>query len=114
MREAFEVDSKKESDWFEGIQDQNVLAAAQHILWNGQNLLKQIRYLSDEGLSKKGACKPGPLYYGKSVYSLDRWHFWKKGFQASAEETSPFSDECRIVAKKVVGLMDSLEHSMMF
>lgn len=114
MRDAFEIDSKEEEDWFEGIQNQKVLAAAQYILWNGQSLLKQIKYLSDEGLSGLEACKPGPLYCEKTIFCLDRWHFWRKGFQASAENTSLFNDECRDVAGRVVGLMDSLEHSMLF
>lgn len=117
MQQAFENDPNEvfEEYRFEGAEDQKVLAAAQYILWNGQSLLKQVMYLSDEELSELKRCRPGPLYgEGKPFYSFDRWNFWKKGFQAAAEDNSTFGDECRSVSRKVVSLMNSLEHSMLF
>ncbi|KAK2768831.1 hypothetical protein FQN54_000691 [Arachnomyces sp. PD_36] len=117
MRFAFEFDSKKEDEWFEDLQSQHVLAAAQYILWNGQNLLKQVMYFSnEEALSGAQEFKTGPLYDGRKrhgFYSLDRWRFWKWGFQASAED-STLNDEARGVAKKAADLMVSLEQNMLF
>lgn len=100
---------------FNGLQDQKVLAAAQHILWNGQGLFKQVMYPGD--VPSNGVPVPswnaGPLYKGKPVLSLDRWQFWRKGFEASAGDSS-LAEECRNVARKVANLMESLEQSMMF
>lgn len=112
MREAFEYHPMDEKDPFEGLQDQKVLAAAQHILWNGQSLFKQVMYPGDVPSDGVQTWKSGPLYKGKSILSLDRWQFWKKGFKASAEDSS-LGGECRNVARKVANLMDSLEQSMM-
>jgi hypothetical protein len=113
MRDAFEYNPDDEKYPFEGIQDQKVLAAAQHILWNGQSLFKQVMYPGDVSSDDMQSWEPEPLYDGKPLLSLDRWRFWSRGFQAAAGN-SALGDECRSVARKAANTMDSLEQSMMF
>lgn len=50
---------------------------------------------------------PGPLYLGKAHLSLDRWRFWRNGYDAVAgerHEVKGIVRECRLVAAKAVQL----------
>jgi hypothetical protein len=113
MRDAFEHSPEDEKYPFKGIQDQKVLAAAQHILWNGQSLFKQVMYPGDVSSDDMRCWNPGPLYNGEPLLSLDRWNFWKGSFKTAAEDSS-LGDECRSVARKAANMMDFLGQGMMF
>lgn len=106
MVEAFEKDQKAAEDHFGGMRHQYVFGAARWILWNGHNLFKQIIY--SEPPEGRTRWSPGPLYDGKPAPSLHRWHFWRDGFKAAAEDAS-LSDECRGVARKAVVMMEAFE-----
>ena len=114
MRDAFEERPEDEQYPFDGIQEQRISAAAQHILWGGQDLFKHVTCSGDMDSSDLQSWKPGPLYEGHAAFSLDRWQFYRKGFEAAAGDTSGFGDECRSVAEKAVSLMGALERSMLF
>ena len=113
MQTAFEKDPEKEYGYFPGIRDQYILAAAQWIMWNGQNLFKQLVHIDgeDDSVNGRPSCSTGPLYNGDSKLSLDRWQFWTNGFSSTVEDDS-LNEECRTISK-VVRLMDSIRESMM-
>ena len=98
------------------IHDSNVLGAAQHILWAGQGFFKQVLYPGDVSSDDLKCWTPGRRYKGNAALSLDRWHFWKDGFNAVAirenREESKFGQECKTAALKAANMMDALEKSM--
>jgi hypothetical protein len=55
----------------------------------------------------------GPLYDGKPLLTLHRWHFWKDGFKAIEGEDER-SDECKRVAAKAADLMACIEKNLTF
>ena len=97
--------------------DIQVLSAAQWILWYGQSLFKQVldplKKISRDAQREDDR---GPFYRGEKGLSLERWHFWRNGFNAVAlsgeEEKQKYSQECRDVAGKVADMMEVLERSM--
>jgi hypothetical protein len=109
MRRALEGDdSGREAD----TRDYMILCAAQWIIWYGQSLFKQILYPGDirDDLRPWSA---GPLYDGKPLLTLHRWHFWKDGFKAIEGEDER-SDECKRVAAKAADLMACIEKNLTF
>lgn len=94
----------------------HVLAAAQWILWYGRTLFQQVLCPADVASDDLRDWKPGPLYDGKSGLSLERWRFWRDGFDAVAsgrtKEDVKSGQECMEVAARAVGIMDALEKSM--
>ena len=98
--------------------DVYVSAAAQWILLYGQSFFKQVLFPGDVSSDDLRLWNPGPLYDGKAYLSLQRWHFWRDGFNAVAsdekEEEKGFGQECKMVAAKAAEMMDSLEKNMTF
>ena len=97
--------------------DLQVLSAAQWILWYGQSLFKQVLSPTEKVYPETPEYDDrGPLYQGKRGLSLDRWHFWRDGFNAIAssgkEEKQEYSQECRNVSAKVADMMEAFEKSM--
>ncbi|BCS18854.1 DUF3632 domain-containing protein [Aspergillus puulaauensis] len=113
MREAFEERPEDDQQYFAGMKDQCVIAAAQHILWDGQELFKKITFMSDVDEDDLRSWKPGRLYDGDSRYTLQRWQFWKAGFHAAAGDAE-LGDEARDVARRAATLMDAFESTMAF
>ena len=112
MRDAFETE-KPQAAWE---RDCNTMAAAQWILWHGQNLFKLIIY---DNLEEK-ADDRGNWWFGKELAgssmkprSVERWGFWKTGFEA-VESDPDASDECKKLASRVAELMASIEQSLLF
>jgi hypothetical protein len=99
IERAFEESHKDESP---EIQDAWALGAAQHILWGGQTLFKLLIWPRNEKniLSDRGV-------------ALGKWHSWRDGFQKVSEDDG-HGEECREVAKRAVGIMESLEKGMVF
>lgn len=109
MHDAFELERE------EGLAgDTCTLIAAQWILWNGQSLFIQIRFLGDVGPQDEQSWEPGELYDGEPKLTLHRWRFWKEGFKMAAEETSARSDECKAMSTKAARMMEAYEQNMMF
>jgi hypothetical protein len=113
MRDAFESRPEDEKCPFDGIQEQEILAAAQHILWDGQDLFNHV--LSPQRLSPEAmqGWHPGPLYTGDHSLSLDRWRFWRTGFLGAAG-TAGFGGECRDVAARAARMMEAFEQNLLF
>lgn len=92
------------------------MAAAQWILWHGQTLFKLIIYDHLE----EGPAEDSNWWLGEELEdskmtprSIERWRFWKAGFEAAASEPDA-SDECKKVASKAAVLMGAFEQSMLF
>ncbi|KAL2850447.1 hypothetical protein BJX68DRAFT_266656 [Aspergillus pseudodeflectus] len=113
MRSAFEENAGDDPEYFSGMKDQCVLAAAQYILWSGQEQFKRIGFSGDIDEDLLRDWKPGPLYDGKAAFGLERWRFWKAGFMAAAEDFD-LGKEARDVADRAAGLMDALENALLF
>ncbi|GIK03849.1 hypothetical protein Aspvir_007924 [Aspergillus viridinutans] len=114
LRDAFENPAEP-IHWsasFKGMRDQQIIAAAQYILWDGQELFKHVLCPNSMGDTK--GWEPGLLYFGDASLSLKRWRFWKDRFRKAAGEDSGMSDECRNVSTKAATLMEALEASMIF
>ena len=105
MRDAFEESSTPES------LDADASAAAQWILHAGQALFRFVqvpRLISPDGFFE--VADHGLLYEGEKGNSLQRWQFWRAGFETLAE--SPASnDEARSLARRAARLMGALEET---
>jgi hypothetical protein len=114
MRDAFETPAEPThwSSSFNEMRDQQVIAAAQYILWDGQELFKHV--LCPDSIEDTKNWEPGLLYFGDASLSLKRWRFWKDGFRKAAGEDSGLSDECRKVSTRAATLMEALEARMIF
>ncbi|KAL4806920.1 hypothetical protein BDV18DRAFT_138503 [Aspergillus unguis] len=108
MRDAFE-----NTDGVPELKYQEIIAAAQYILWNGQGLFNQIRYFGDVDEGDLRSWRPGPLYDGESGLSLHRWRFWKAGFVA-ARENGGLKEEARDISRRAVVLMEAFESTLLF
>ncbi|KAJ5612367.1 hypothetical protein N7510_005561 [Penicillium lagena] len=96
---------------FEGERDQQIIAAAQYILWDGQNLFKRclcpdLAEMGDRRIRDSGG--------SRLVFGLGRWRGWKNGFKKNAEEENGMGEECRKVCAKTAALMETIEASMRF
>ena len=130
QREAHEEGRLKEDA---ALREVPVMAAAQWIFWYGQSFFKQVLYPGDVTSKDLQHWTPGPLYHGKNYLDLQRWHFWRDGFNAVAASSSSsslsggkggekgnatgeegYGDECRRLAKKAANIMDALEREMTF
>ncbi|OIW30735.1 hypothetical protein CONLIGDRAFT_289437 [Coniochaeta ligniaria NRRL 30616] len=89
--------------------DANVVAAAQWILWDGQN----VRRLALYPRPPQGATLSKELYFNveSAATSLELWQIWKGGFKSASEEESA-SKESRDVALRAYTLMETLEKTM--
>lgn len=100
------------------VRDAWISGAAQWIFWYGQSFFKHVLFPGEISIDDLGAWRPGPLYTGKGLLSLERWHFWRDGFQAAAseekEEGKGYTRECKLVAAKAADMMDSVERNMTF
>ncbi|RHZ48592.1 hypothetical protein CDV55_100442 [Aspergillus turcosus] len=97
---------------FKGMRDQQIIAAAQYILRDGQEFFKNV--LCPDSIEDTEGWEPGLLYFGDSALSLERRRFWKDGFRNAAGEDSGISDECRKVSAQAATLTEALEESMLF
>lgn len=112
LREAFESETP-EQVWE---RDCNIMAAAQWILWHGQTLFKLVMFDHHEGDTKdEGYWWFGKAFAGPAIEprSIERWRFWKSGFEA-VEKESNAGDECKKNAKKAACVMAALEEGMSF
>jgi hypothetical protein len=110
--DAFET-RKPEEAWE---RDCKVMAAAQWILWHGQTLFKLIIYDYLEETPGEGSnWGLGSELEGSKMLprSVERWRFWKAGFEAVGSELDA-SDECKKIASRAAVLMGSFEESMLF
>ncbi|KAI1862482.1 hypothetical protein JX265_009196 [Neoarthrinium moseri] len=103
LRDALEEPySKKYSD-------SEISAAAQWILHAGQWLFRWIQVPQEVTSQDEQSTEPGSLWTdGGSGYSLERWRFWRQGFQ-SASEREEAKQETKMLSSKAVKLMDVLE-----
>jgi hypothetical protein len=85
-----------------------VLAAAQYILFKGQDLIQQIVYPGDISPLDYKHWAPGPRYSGSAHLDISRWHYWRNGFAVEAQKKTA-SEEVKAVAGKTTKLMDMLE-----
>ncbi|KAL0933996.1 uncharacterized protein CTRU02_210795 [Colletotrichum truncatum] len=82
--------------------DCHVSAAAQWILYTGQNILSNILAPLEEQESLLGSKEP---------WTLDDWHRWRIGFE-TAEREEHLRQETRQLAKRSANLMKTLEAVM--
>ncbi|KAI0418391.1 hypothetical protein F5X98DRAFT_337912 [Xylaria grammica] len=106
MRDAFEKKLEEESH-----QMIRVMAAAQWIRWNGQGLFKQVLWHSEPTPDGERDWARGNLFEGKTLLGLDRWTFWRVGFQEAAGKEN-YTAEARAVAKGAAELMENIERCM--
>lgn len=112
LREAFE---EKRAPWkrtFKGERDQWILGAAQFILYNGLQMLKET--CCPEMEEELKALEPGLLCFGEHKLTRRRWDFWREGFKKAAEGEGKLSDECKEVARKAANLMVAIGESLTF
>ncbi|KAB5559708.1 hypothetical protein GE09DRAFT_1113998, partial [Coniochaeta sp. 2T2.1] len=89
--------------------DANVLAAAQWILWNGQNMRRYAIYPKPPA----GSTTSDEDYFNLEFAgaSLEHWQVWKQGFD-DARNNDTVSEDVRAVATRAFTLMDVLEKTM--
>ncbi len=119
LREAFEEKCKEEGESDQLLRDELVLAAAQWILWCGQSLFKQVLYTGEVDPDRlQKSWRPGTLFRGEGGLSVERWHFWRRGFSAVAAgkggEKEGYGKECMEVAARAAAIMEALEKAMTF
>jgi len=122
LREAHETTCEETGRDGRIVRDTLVLSAAQWILWYGQSLFKQVLLSGDTGDDEEDLqiSRPGPLYSGRAGLSLDRWHFWRDGFNSAVaragdeEKNNGYGQECVEVAARAAEMMDLLEIGMTF
>lgn len=89
------------------------MAAAQWILWNGEMICKLVIYdYLEEGEGSNWALGPEVEDSKMTPRSVERWRFWKAGFEAMENEADA-SEECKKVASKAAVLMGAFEQSML-
>lgn len=108
LRDAFEQDDKYYPS--PAVRETYVLAAAQYVLYKGQDIVQHIVYPGDISSLDEQHWAPGPRYSGSARLDLSRWHFWKDGFAAEAASGTA-SDEVKTVVGKAAKLMDALEEA---
>ncbi|KIA75771.1 hypothetical protein HK57_00457 [Aspergillus ustus] len=105
MRSAFEENPEDDPEYFAGMKDQCILAAAQYILWSGQEQFKRLSFIGEDvDPATLQDWKPGPLYYGHGGFTLDRWRFWKAGFRAAAEDSGIEAEARRVADAALIEL----------
>jgi Protein of unknown function (DUF3632) len=108
MRDAFEepVGQEWENEYC-------VMAAAQWIIWSGQNLFTFFLFLEKTSLDEEKGWKFGSLYTGGGTFlSMERWYFWKRGF--ASVENSKYGDESKKNASKALDLTGAMDRNMSF
>lgn len=105
MRDAFEErDAYYESD---EVRYAYVLAAAQYVLYRGQDIIQHMACPGVVSDDDKQHWKAGPKYSGPASLSPERWCFWRDGFRAAAaSEAAP--GEVKNVVERAVMLMAAL------
>lgn len=115
MRDAFEKDLGADSQDRE-LHQYRVMAAAQWILWDGQEIFKYMANpLSDDDLDVDAwRLEDTDTVPSVPAFSVARWRLWKEGFMAAGAEGGDGSQECRDLAGRAAALMDAIEKSMSF
>ena len=90
------------------------LAAAQWILWYGQELFERVLYPEEMTVLDEQYWRPGKPYHGGSALSLERWRFWRDRFRAGADQKvkGQLAEESRGVCAKARDLMDAFERAI--
>ena len=114
MHDAHERQQEEENI----IQDAFILGAAQWIFWYGQCLFEHVLSPGDVSSDDLRAWTPGPLYNGQANLSIDRWRFWRDGFQSASTlkeaDESTLAQERRAVAGEATLIMDAIERTLSF
>jgi len=108
MRDAFEQDEKYYPS--PAVRGAYVLAAAQYVLYKGQDLILRIVYPGSVSALDEQHWAPGSRYSGRPRLDLSRWRLWRDGFATEAESGAA-SDEVKAVASKAAKLMNTLEET---
>lgn len=124
MRCAFEEKTRNTSGKEKGETEEeswerhcDVIAAAQWVLGFGQALYKLVAYdgIGDE-IGENGRTRwwldKDLEASGMTARSIERWRFWRAGFEAVSNEIGA-SEECKRVSARAAALMDALEESML-
>jgi hypothetical protein len=83
------------------------------IIHHGRRLFVQIVKKPDPVRSGTEASqRPGPLVGGRSILGIQRWWFWKLASRMAVTERDGVGEECRRLAGRAVGLMDTIEWEM--
>lgn len=116
MCDAFERGWGSEGEGESQLHQYHVMAAAQWILWDGQEIFQHMANpLPVSDLAKKmwqlgDCCTPSSM----PAVSLARWQFWKERFKAAGAEGGDGSVESKDLAGRAAALMDVIEKSMSF
>lgn len=116
MRDAFETERGGKDEGQGKIHQYHVMAAAQWILWDGQEIFKYMVNplpISDVD-ARLWRLGDGCTLSSVPVVSLARWQFWKEGFKAAGAGGGEGSHECKDLAGRAAALMDAIEQSMTF
>lgn len=116
MRDAFEMELGGDGEGKGQLHDYHVMAAAQWILWDGQEIFKHMANPLPVSDVDAQMWRLGDRCTSSSmpVVSLARWQFWKEGFKAAGIEDGEGSHECKDLAGRAAALMDVIEKSMSF
>lgn len=109
MRDAFETEPQDQFHQY------HVMAAAQWILWDGQEIFKYMANPLPVSDDEARIWRLGERCSSSSVdvISLARWQLWKEGFKAAAAADDG-SHESKDLAERAAGLMDVIEKSLSF
>lgn len=116
MRDAFETERSGKDDGQGHLHEYHVMAAAQWIIWDGQEIYKyMVNPLPVSDVEAKmwrlgNCCTPSSV----PIVSLARWKFWKQGFKAAGAERGEGSYECKDLAGRAAAMMDVIEGSISF
>lgn len=114
MRDAFEEEPEPQGQFHQ----YHVMAAAQWILWDGQQIFKYMATPLPVSDDEVRMWRLGDRFSSSdvAVVSVARWQLWKEGFKAAAaaSEEGEGSHECKDLAGRAATLMDAIEKSMTF
>lgn len=116
MRDAFETERGGKDEGQGQVHQYHVMAAAQSILWDGQEIFKYMANplpISDVD-ARVWRLGDGCTLSSVPVVCLARWQFWKEGFKAAGAEGGEGSREFKDLAGRAAVLMDAIEKSMSF
>lgn len=86
-----------------------IMAAAQWIIWDGQNLYRRVVYKGPPQGSKLS--DDSFFDVEKTRVTKERWQFWKRGFKNVLGEVGA-GGQCKDVAMRAYTLMEALEKCM--
>lgn len=116
MRDAFEMEPGGDGKDQDQLHLYHVMAAAQWILWDGQELFKHMANPLPVSDVDAQIWRLGDRCTSSSVpvVSLARWQFWKEGFKAAGYEYGQGYHECKDLSGRAAALMDVIEKTMSF